>query len=53
MIWYALLVGAVATERLVEVLVAERNRTISKTHGGVEFGAGHYQIGRASCRERV
>jgi methyltransferase len=42
MIWYALLVGAVALERLLEVLVAERNRAVSKTHGGVEFGSGHY-----------
>jgi methyltransferase len=42
MTWYALLVGAVAIERLFEVRVAERNRAVSKTHGGVEFGAGHY-----------
>jgi methyltransferase len=44
MIWYALLIGAVAIERLVEVRVAERNRAISKTQGGVEFGAEHYPI---------
>jgi methyltransferase len=42
MIWYALLIGAVAVERLVEVRVAERNRAVSTTNGGVEFGAGHY-----------
>jgi methyltransferase len=42
MIWYALLVGAVVLERLLEVRVAERNRAVSKTHGGVEFGRGHY-----------
>ncbi|HZC92311.1 MAG TPA: isoprenylcysteine carboxylmethyltransferase family protein [Mycobacterium sp.] len=42
MIWYVLLVGAVAIERLAEVAVAERNLAVSKTHGGVEFGAGHY-----------
>ena len=42
MTWYALLIGAVAIERLVETLVAERNRAVSKTRGGVEFGAGHY-----------
>jgi len=42
MTWYALLIGAVAIERLVETLVAERNRTVSKTRGGAEFGAGHY-----------
>jgi hypothetical protein len=42
MTWYALLVLAVAVERLIEVRVAERNRAVSKTHGGVELGAGHY-----------
>jgi len=44
MTWYALLIGAVAFERLIEVRVAERNRAVSKTHGGVEFGAGHYPV---------
>jgi methyltransferase len=42
MTWYALLIGAVAVERLVEVRVAERNRAASLSNGGVEFGAGHY-----------
>ncbi|WIM86791.1 isoprenylcysteine carboxyl methyltransferase family protein [Candidatus Mycobacterium wuenschmannii] len=42
MIWYILLVAAVAIERLVEVRVAERNRATSVARGGVEFGAGHY-----------
>lgn len=42
MTWYALLIGAVAVERLVEVRVAEHNRAASLTNGGVEFGAGHY-----------
>ena len=37
-----MLVVAVAVERLIEVRVAERNRAVSKTHGGVELGAGHY-----------
>ena len=40
--WYVVLVGAVAVERLAEVYVAERNRAVSREHGGVEFGAGHY-----------
>jgi methyltransferase len=40
--WYALLVGAVAFERLLEVRVAERNRAVSKSHDGIEFGSGHY-----------
>jgi methyltransferase len=42
MTWYVLLVAAVAVERLIEVRVAERNRVVSKSHGGVEFGSGHY-----------
>jgi len=42
MTWYLLLIGAVAVERLAEVVVAERNRSVSKERGGVEFGAGHY-----------
>jgi methyltransferase len=42
--WYALLVGAVAFERLLEVRVAERNRAVSKSHGGIEFGSGHYPV---------
>jgi methyltransferase len=42
MTWYLLLIGAVAVERLAEVVVAERHRSVSKECGGVEFGAGHY-----------
>jgi len=42
--WYALLIGAVAVERLVEVVVAHRNRTWSRARGGVEFGAAHYPV---------
>jgi methyltransferase len=42
MTWYLLLIGAVAVERVAEVIVAERNRAVSQSHGGVEFGAGHY-----------
>jgi methyltransferase len=44
MIWYALLIGAVAVERLAEVVVARRNRAWSSAHGGVEFGARHYPV---------
>jgi methyltransferase len=36
------LIGAVAVERLAEVVVAERHRSVSKERGGVEFGGGHY-----------
>jgi methyltransferase len=42
MIWYLLLIGAVAVERVAEMVVAERNRSVSKGRGGIEFGAGHY-----------
>lgn len=44
MIWYQLLIGAVAVERLVELVVTKRNRAWSQAHGGVEFGAGHYPV---------
>jgi len=44
MTWYLLLIGAVAVERLAEVVVAERNRSMSRERGGVEFGAGHYPV---------
>ena len=42
MIWYLLLIGAVAVERLAEVVVAECNRAWSRVHGGVELGTRHY-----------
>src|ERR1700761_2438780 len=44
MTWYALLIGLVAAERLAEVIVAERNRRLSRARGGIEFGAGHYPV---------
>lgn len=44
MTWYLLLIGAVAVERLVEMVVAERNRAWSRAKGGVEFGSGHYPV---------
>jgi methyltransferase len=42
--WYVLLIGAVAVERLAELVVTKRNRAWSQAHGGVEFGAGHYPV---------
>jgi methyltransferase len=42
MIWYVLLIGAVAAERVAELVVAQRNLAWSRARGGVEFGAGHY-----------
>jgi methyltransferase len=38
------LVLAVGVERLVEVVVSERNRRWSLARGGVESGAGHYPV---------
>jgi methyltransferase len=42
MIWYALLIGAVAVERFAELVVSQRNLSWSRARGGVEFGARHY-----------
>jgi len=44
MVWYVLLVAAVGVERLVELVVAERNRRWSFARGGTEFGSGHYPV---------
>jgi methyltransferase len=44
MIWYVLLVAAIGAERLVELVVAERNRRWSTARGGTEFGSGHYPV---------
>jgi methyltransferase len=44
MTWYLLLIGAIAVERLAEIVVAQRNRGMSKQRGGVEFGARHYPV---------
>lgn len=42
--WYVLLIGAVAVERVAELVVTQRNRAWSQAHGGVEFGAAHYPV---------
>jgi len=42
MIWYTLLVAAVAVERLAELVVSQRNVAWSRQRGGLEAGAGHY-----------
>jgi methyltransferase len=39
---YVLLIGAVAVERLVELVVSKRNLTWARTQGGREHGFGHY-----------
>ena len=44
MIWYMLLIAAVAVERVVELVVSKRNWAWSRDRGGSEFGAGHYPV---------
>jgi methyltransferase len=44
MVWYVLLVAALGVERLVELVVAERNRRWSAERGGTEFGSEHYPV---------
>jgi methyltransferase len=43
-IWYVLLIAAVAVERVAELVVSQRNLAWSRSRGGVEFGAGHYPV---------
>ena len=42
MVWYALLIAAVAVERIAELVVSQRNLSWSRARGGVEFGVRHY-----------
>ncbi|MGW2640181.1 isoprenylcysteine carboxyl methyltransferase family protein [Streptomyces sp. NPDC001348] len=42
--WYALLVLAVAAERVAELLVARRNAAWTLNRAGVEHGRGHYPV---------
>ena len=44
MLWYVLLIVAVALERLAELVVSRRNRAWSRARGGIEFGAAHYPV---------
>ncbi|TJZ58919.1 hypothetical protein FCH28_01825 [Streptomyces piniterrae] len=44
MIWYAVLILAVAAERVAELLVARRNARWSLARGAVEAGRGHYPV---------
>jgi methyltransferase len=41
-VWYVVLVGLVALERLAELVVAKRNLAWSLARGGRETGFGHY-----------
>jgi methyltransferase len=42
MIWYTLLITAIAVERIAELVVSKRNWAWSRERGGSELGAGHY-----------
>ncbi|GAB2817294.1 isoprenylcysteine carboxylmethyltransferase family protein [Streptomyces chlorus] len=42
--WYALLVFAVAAERVAELVVARRNAAWALSRAGVERGRGHYPV---------
>ncbi|WP_371636992.1 isoprenylcysteine carboxyl methyltransferase family protein [Streptomyces zaomyceticus] len=44
MLWYTLLLAAVAAERLVELVVARRNAAWTLARLGVEYGSGHYPV---------
>jgi methyltransferase len=41
-LWYSLLIVAVAAERVAELVVSKRHLRWSQQRGGVEHGAGHY-----------
>lgn len=43
-LWFTILVAAVGCERLVELVVATRNRRWSLQRGGIEYGRSHYPI---------
>jgi len=42
--WFLVLLGLVAVERLVELVVSRRNTALSLARGGREYGAGHYPV---------
>ncbi len=42
MIWYFALVGAVAVERLLELVVSKRHARVMLARGGREYGGRHY-----------
>ena len=44
MTWFLVLLGLVAVERLVELVVSRRNTALSLARGGREYGAGHYSV---------
>lgn len=41
-LWFALLIAAVAAERIAELIVSQRNARWALDQGGIETGRGHY-----------
>ncbi|MDH6198071.1 methyltransferase [Mycobacterium frederiksbergense] len=41
---FTALIAVIAAERVLELVVSQRNLRWSKAHGGKEFGAGHYPV---------
>src|SRR4051794_28447458 len=44
MVWFTILLAAVALERLAELVVARRNEAWSRARGGREYGGAHYPV---------
>lgn len=44
MVWYLLLIGGIAVERVAELVVSHRNLAWSRQRGATEFGAAHYPV---------
>jgi methyltransferase len=44
MLWYTLLIAAIAAERVAELVVSQRNLAWSRARGGIESGARHYPL---------
>lgn len=44
MTWLVLLLGTVTAQRLLELLLSERNRRLLLEQGAVEYGEGHYPM---------
>jgi methyltransferase len=44
LVWFTVLVGVIALERLAELVVSKRNAAWSKRRGGIELGQRHYIV---------
>jgi len=43
-VWYLVLLGLVALERVAELIVSARNIAWAKANGGIEYGLSHYPV---------